>query len=67
MQNSDENARTILKFHRQRLRSWGQEKWNLMEFVDLVKRFPTNVLIAAIGVDTAENGPFKDWEQRVST
>ena len=28
-------------------------------FVDLVTRFPTNVLIAAIGVDTAENGPSK--------
>ena len=34
-----------------------------IEFVDLVKRFPVNVkyLIAAIGVDPAENGPFKVW------
>ena len=36
---------------------WGHEK--SIEFVDLVEHFPTDIWIASIGVDTAENGPFQ--------
>ena len=41
------------------------------EFVDLVKRFPTSYsneyLIAAIGVDTAENGLLKVWARKLAS
>ena len=38
-----------------------------MDFVDVVKRFPTNIVFVKIGFDTAENEPFKVWGYGVST
>ena len=49
--------------------NWGREKnVELVDHgrnVDLVKRFPTRIWSQKIGLDTAENGPYKVWDRKM--